>query len=231
MKIKGIFTICKKRKQVVLFNRYTDYGETVSQYISDGHAVYPLSGLPVLDEESLLTILDVPEKQREDWRVECKPLPEGINLEDTDGYEEIVEKQGDISIVYAGTALKPLRTRRGLIFIESKYLAPIADVLDVLELYERRTEKGQPYIVAKAGFMLQAVIMPENVITAAFVEKMEGLTQLCGLALADEETRKRAEAEQQAAASGVREYTIADIDPETGEIIEDTEDSEDEKEV
>ena len=70
MKIKGIFTICKKRKQVVLFNRYTDYGETVSQYISDGHAVYPLSGLPVLDEESLLTIFDVPEKQREDWRVE-----------------------------------------------------------------------------------------------------------------------------------------------------------------
>ena len=38
---------------------------TESQYIGDGNAVYPISGLPELDEESILTIFDVPEKQRE----------------------------------------------------------------------------------------------------------------------------------------------------------------------
>lgn len=51
MKIKSIATICKKNKQVVLFNRYSDSG-TISQYIGDGSAVYPISGLPELDEES-----------------------------------------------------------------------------------------------------------------------------------------------------------------------------------
>ena len=66
MKIKSIAAICKKNKQVVLFNRYSDSG-TLSQYIGDGNAVYPISGLPELDEESILTIFDVPEKQREDW--------------------------------------------------------------------------------------------------------------------------------------------------------------------
>ena len=68
MKIKSIATICKKNKQVVLFNRYSDSG-TLSQYIGDGNTVYPISGLPELDEESILTIFDVPEKQREDWLV------------------------------------------------------------------------------------------------------------------------------------------------------------------
>lgn len=37
MKIKSIATICKKNKQVVLFNRYSDSG-TISQYIGDGSA-------------------------------------------------------------------------------------------------------------------------------------------------------------------------------------------------
>lgn len=45
MKIKSIAAICKKNKQVVLFNRYSDSG-TLSQYIGDGNAVYPISGLP-----------------------------------------------------------------------------------------------------------------------------------------------------------------------------------------
>lgn len=37
MKIKSIAAICKKNKQVVLFNRYSDSG-TLSQYIGDGNA-------------------------------------------------------------------------------------------------------------------------------------------------------------------------------------------------
>lgn len=74
MKIKSIAAICKKNKQVVLFNRYSDSG-TLSQYIGDGNAVYPISCLPELDEESILTIFDVPEKQREDWLVRYRDIP------------------------------------------------------------------------------------------------------------------------------------------------------------
>lgn len=165
MKIKSIAAICKKNKQVVLFNRYSDSG-TISQYIGDGSAVYPISGLPELDEESILTIFDVPEKQREDWLVRYRDIPEGISFEDTDTTEKIIE-QGNLSIVYSGKTLKPLQTRRGLVFIESRYLSPVSDVLDVLELYERVTPFGAPYIVAKAGFLLQAVIMPCDVIQNA----------------------------------------------------------------
>ena len=181
MKIKSIATICKKNKQVVLFNRYSDSG-TISQYIGDGSAVYPISGLPELDEESILTIFDVPEKQREDWLVRYRDIPEGISFEDTDATEKIIE-QGNLSIVYSGKTLKPLQTRRGLVFIESRYLSPVSDVLDVLELYERVTPFGAPYIVAKAGFLLQAVIMPCDVISTQFVQRLQELTRQCAVSL------------------------------------------------
>lgn len=181
MKIKSIAAICKKNKQVVLFNRYSDSG-TLSQYIGDGNAVYPISGLPELDEESILTIFDVPEKQREDWLVRYRDIPEGISFEDTDATEKIIE-QGNLSIVYSGKTLKPLQTRRGLVFIESRYLSPVSDVLDVLELYERVTPFGAPYIVAKAGFLLQAVIMPCDVISAQFVQRLQELTRQCAVSL------------------------------------------------
>lgn len=211
MKIKSIAAICKKNKQVVLFNRYSDSG-TLSQYIGDGNAVYPISGLPELDEESILTIFDVPEKQRENWLVRYRDIPEGISFEDTDATEKIIE-QGNLSIVYSGKTLKPLQTRRGLVFIESRYLSPVSDVLDVLELYERVTPFGAPYIVAKAGFLLQAVIMPCDVISAQFVQRLQELTRQCAVSL----DLREQERERQAAAESAGQFKV---DPETGAIIE-----------
>lgn len=192
MKIKSIAAICKKNKQVVLFNRYSDSG-TISQYIGDGSAVYPISGLPELDEESILTIFDVPEKQREDWLVRYRDIPEGISFEDTDATEKIIE-QGNLSIVYSGKTLKPLQTRRGLVFIESRYLSPVSDVLDVLELYE-------------------AVIMPCDVISAQIVQRLQELTRQCAVSL----DLREQERERQAAADTAGQFKV---DPETGAIIE-----------
>lgn len=189
MKIKNIAAICKKNKQVVFFNRYGS-GDTLTQYIGNGGAVYPISGLPELDDESVLTIFDVPEKQRADWFVRHMDIPEGISFDDTDANERIIE-QGNLSIVYAGKTLKPLQTRRGMVFIESRYLSPMSDYLDVLELYERFTPSGTPYIVAKAGFMLQAVIMPYDVINAQFVQLLRKLVEQCVFSLEAREMEKK----------------------------------------
>ena len=212
MKIKNIAAICKKRKYAVIYERETDSGDVV-QYIGDGAAAYPITGLPRLDKESLLTIFDVPEKQREDWFVQIAGIPSEISFEDTDGIEKPVEREA-ISIVYSGTTLKPLQTRRGLVFIESRYLSPVSDVLDVLELYERITRSGTPYIVAKAGFLLQAVIMPYDVISQQFVDNLKRLTEQCAFSLSlriQEAERERAKEPEQ--------YSL-NVDPYTGEIVE-----------
>ena len=190
MKIKSIAAICKKNKNIAIFERYSDDGDILTQYIGDGSAVYPVVGLPQLDKESLLTIFDVPEKDRDNYFVKTLGVPAGISFEDTDETERHVEREG-ISIIYSGRTLKPIRTTRGLVFIESRYLSPVADVLDALELYERRTAEGTPYIVAKAGFLLQAVIMPYDVINQQFVESLQDLTRECEFSLSEKERRER----------------------------------------
>lgn len=141
-------------------------------------------------------------------------VPAGISFEDTDETERHVEREG-ISIIYSGRTLKPIRTTRGLVFIESRYLSPVADVL---ELYERRTAEGTPYIVAKAGFLLQAVIMPYDVINQQFVESLQDLTRECEFSLSEKEREARdrftfTEPEQ----------CSLNVDPDTGEVVEESE--------
>ena len=219
MKIKNIAAICKKNKYAVIYERYTEGGGVV-QYIGDGAAAYPVTGLPALDKESLLTIFDVPEKQREDWFVQVAGIPSEISFEDMDANEKPVEREA-ISIAYSGKTLKPLQTRRGLVFIESRYLSPVADVLDVLELYERRTAEGAPYIVAKAGFLLQAVIMPYDVINQQFVESLQDLTRECEFSLSEKERRER-EARDRFTFTEPEQCSL-NVDPDTGEVVEEGE--------
>mgnify|MGYP000756018560 FL=1 len=220
MKIKSIAAICKKNKNIAIFERYSDDGDILTQYIGDGSAVYPVIGLPPLDAESLLTIFDVPEKDRDNYFVKTLGVPAGISFEDTDATERQVEREG-ISIIYSGRTLKPIRTTRGLVFIESRYLSPVADVLDVLELYERRTAEGTPYIVAKAGFLLQAVIMPYDVINQQFVESLQALTRECEFALSEKERRER-EARDHFTATEPEQFAL-NVDPNTDEIVEGSE--------
>ena len=167
-----------------------------------------------------MTIFDVPEKDRDNYFVKTLGVPAGISFEDTDETERHVAREG-ISIIYSGRTLKPIRTTRGLVFIESRYLSPVADVLDVLELYERRTTEGTPYIVAKAGFLLQAVIMPYDVINQQFVESLQGLTRECEFSLSENEGRER-EARDRFTFTEPEQCSL-NVDPDTGEVVEESE--------
>lgn len=206
MKIKSLAAICKRRKNIVLFHDGSD-----QQYISDGNAVYPVFGLPELNTDYVLTIFDVPEKDRDKYITRETTLPDGINLSDDD-YSERAVISIPISIAYGGTPLRPLKTTGGIVYIDSRYLSPLDDMLDVLELYERRTTAGELYIAAKAGFLLQAVILPHNVIEESFVDRLSELAALT------EETfnRQRAKAERDEMPGQVG----LNVDPATGEVVE-----------
>ena len=222
MKIKSIAAICKKNKNIAIFERYSDDGDILTQYIGDGSAVYPVVGLPQLDKESLLTIFDVPEKDRDNYFVKTLGVPAGISFEDTDETERHVERE-EISIIYSGRTLKPIRTTRGLVFIESRYLSPVADVLfrNRRKVNARRTAEGTPYIVAKAGFLLQAVIMPYDVINQQFVESLQDLTRECEFSLSEKERRER-EARDRFTFTEPEQCSL-NVDPDTGEVVEESE--------
>ena len=206
MKIKNVAAICKRKKSIVLYN-----DQSGQQYISDGFAVYPVFGLPKLNTDYVLTIFDIPEKEREKYITRETVLPSGINLSDDD-YSEKAVIPIPISIAYGGVPLRPLKTTGGIVYIDGRYLSPLADMLDVLELYERRTAEGALYIAAKAGFLLQGVIFPQIMIEESFVNRLSELSRLTEEAFA-----KQGATEKQEAAPG--QYAIR-ADPNTGEVME-----------
>lgn len=137
-----------------------------------------MNGLPILDEESLCAVFDISEKQRENISVRRAAMPESVNTDDTDPAERVL-KDDDFSIIYGGTELQPLKTRNGIMFIQRKYLAPLEDVLDMVQLYERVTPDGQSYIAAKTGLLIAAVIFPYNVVNEKFVTRLEEIAREC----------------------------------------------------
>ena len=165
VKIKKLARLCSARKRIQLYD-----GDKV-QYIGDGSAIYPVWGMPDLDEESLMVVFDVPEKKQKDFLVSRDPTPRGINLGDVDETEQMVER---LDLEIDGMML--LRTSRGLAMVQGKYLSPIEDEENI-ELYERTGANGAQYIAAKAGFNLMALISVVQV-TAGFVDKLAELLEL-----------------------------------------------------
>lgn len=175
MKLKKVISLCHQRKTFRLFDKISENGEIV-QWMGDGCAAYPLNGLPILDEETLCAVFDISEKQLKNTSIRRLTMPDVLNIGDTDPDERVL-KDDDFSIIYGGTEVKPLKARNGIIFIQQKYLAPLEDVLDVVQLYERVTPDGQTYVAAKAGLLIAEVIFPYSVINEKFVTRLEEITQ------------------------------------------------------
>lgn len=214
MKLKTIAALCKKSQNIAIMEKPAGGGNYIKQWIGDGYAMYPIAGLPYLDEESIFTIFDVTEKQRENYSFHQGALPEAINFSDTDENEQMLDGE-KMSIVVAGRTLIPLKTQYGMVFIDEKYLAPLAEAAEVLELYERITNDGRAYIAAKAGFMLIAVIMPCDIIKDDFVAQLRELTNECAVALNNKKRKETAAQEpEQTTFGGIK------CDPATGEVIE-----------
>ena len=184
MKIKALAAICKKNKNVAVYN-YADGDGELIQYVSDYGAIYPLYGLPWMEKENILTIFDVPEKDREKWLVMCdSPLPEGINFGDHDDDDEIEIETGAISINYYDRELLPIRTTKGIVYIDTVYFKPIKDAMGHVTLHQREDKEGNIYIVAKVGMLLQAIIFPYCNISEELV---------CALDTLHKETKKMIE--------------------------------------
>lgn len=210
MKLKKVVSICRKSKIFCLYDQQQSDG--VSQWIGDSSAMYPITRLPYMDEENIYSMFDISAKQQEKIIFRHKHTPEGINLDDTDPTERRLDDES-LSVVYDGSVLKPLSTRNGISFIQSQYLSPLEDVMDILQLYERETPNGAPYIVAKVGFFLVAVIMPYNVINKQFVLQLATLANRCNKAL-----NEKINAGYQITAKDESQYKM-EVDDRTGEVI------------
>ena len=146
MKLKKVLSICKANGLYYLYDRIDRSGE-ITQWLGDGYALYPLDGLPILDEESFCAVLDITGKQREKILFRHERLPEHLNVEDVAACDKLVRE-------YETT------------------------FINMVQFYERTTPQGGSYIVAKAGFLTAAVIMP-YAISKKFADELEELSYQC----------------------------------------------------
>jgi len=200
VKLKVLGVLCKKAGVFRLYDQRNDEGSIVAQWLGDGGAIYPIHGLPILDEDHVAAIFELTEKQLEKISVQRhEELPASLNFSDTDRAEIALDDR-EMTLAYGKYIVKPLITRDGLELINSEYLTPLADVADHLMIHERRTESGQAYFALKMGLMLVGVVMPLNLIEDQFVESVEGLAVKARAALIAK--REREERRKQEELSG-----------------------------
>jgi hypothetical protein len=123
MKLKKVLSICKTNGLYYLYDRIDRSGE-ITQWLGDACALYPLDGLPILDEESFCAVFDITGKQREKILFRHERLPEHLNVEDVAAGDKLV-REYETTFINGGLRLKPLKTNNGVTFIRSLYLSPL----------------------------------------------------------------------------------------------------------
>jgi len=174
MKIKNIAALCKNRNTIYLYDA-PEINGFIQQWIGDGNSFYPITNLPYMSISNVCNLFELSAKQLSDFNLQHETLPD-LNFKDNADYEIQLDPD-PIWIIYQGKYLKPWASSEKPLYVEGKYLKPLADAAEYLKLFERRSSTGQPYIVAKTGFILAAVIMPCDVITEAFVDAVESLAR------------------------------------------------------
>lgn len=170
MKIKKIIKLCKDAYQLIL---YVDPVRNM-QWLSDGHAIYPLQGCPMFEEDSFCNTYEINDTQRNKivFRIN-EELPGCYNFGDNDNLETVAERL-PLAVCYSSYNSVALKTEHGVEFINAKHLMPFADYDSKdLSFSLRHTESGQPYFAVKNGFMLIGIIEPIKMIDKIFLEELK----------------------------------------------------------
>lgn len=149
MIIKNIAAIIKSAD---LMSAVTDgYG---TMWIGDNCSLYPLWGLPVMDNEQLYTLLDIDDKKAE--KLTAVPFYE-VNFEDVDRDELLIERY---PLLLSGHMA--FHTSRGAAFVESRYMRPLYDLKGEVTYWQRVNKQGMLYIAVKVGLLLRAILLPNG---------------------------------------------------------------------
>jgi len=192
MKIKGLAAICKARKRIYIYEKWT--GNICTQWIGDGRAMYPIYNLPYMIEPNVQTLFDIPEDKKPEYTVELKGLPDYLSDMFTDNFNE----EKEVQKIYPQITIKtvpviPMLTSTGIIFVKQQYLSALSDELEPLEYFER-TIGSQTFIAIKTGFTIKALVASTLRLDKDFVENLESLAIQCRIKFIDEELAENEDA-------------------------------------
>ncbi len=158
MKYKKIVSLCKEEKTIV--SSASDSGELT--WFGTQKALYPAYGLPVMDASEILRMNDVPEDKLEEYSMIDVSFDFDVDRLEK-GYDQVIEPL-NMQIEIRGTKYKLLcEADKAVLFIESAYTAPYADVTEEKLYILRETSAGRRYIVVLRGLTPLAVLIPQEV--------------------------------------------------------------------
>lgn len=178
MKVKAVIDICKKSK---VFRFYTT---EEGQWLSDGRGMYPLFGVPLLDEGAVCALYGVSSTQQE--KIEFKSA---YTLPKEYDFSDVVEREKELKRIpfdlhAYGCRLAPFECSSGVVYFDAAYFAPLKDVDPrMLRVYERIGASGEAYYVVKDGLFLVAILAPFAAVTEEMVDMLSKLTRLTALAV------------------------------------------------
>lgn len=167
-------------------------------WLATRSAVYRASDLPQIESgEEMRAVLDLTEK---DWKKiyyktnECESLDNvlGMYLRNYDEQEAYAKKM-QMQAVYKGRLATGLLCSDGeLVFYDESLLGPVAkeiDDSDYVETVVRKYATGQRYVVVKNGFEVIAAVMPLNIVSQEYLEKLAEFEVYCTQQFAREKAR------------------------------------------
>jgi hypothetical protein len=172
MKLGKVGALCKSAKRFVIYRTWQ------GQWISDGCAIYPIRELPMLKEDNVFALFDIPEDKREKVQYSEGNVPYGIDLADACD-DEVVVQLSPISLVYKGAVFTPMRGRSGILYIDRKYISPFGDDITLYERYYPRSERS--YIAVKRGLLLEGIILPAEIATKELSDTLKHISELTAL--------------------------------------------------
>jgi len=169
MKVKKIGALCKAEGICYLYDELTEEGEIRRQWICNGVALWPVSGLPQLRESNLSTLFDFSAETVKKMRIKEEELPQSLYAvchDLRDGEPEMQESI--IRIIRDGEELMALISGPKITWLKSALLAPCWT--KETKLLRRTREDGMEDVAVCDGLFLNGLIMPAIVQDQVFRE-------------------------------------------------------------
>lgn len=159
MKIKKIGSLCKGAGQCRLFTELTEAGEIRRQWISDGRAMWPVSGLPLLRESNLSTLFDFSPKQTESIVTSEAEMPDRLSGILHDAREwEAPRQESFLRVRTNGAELMALTAGARVIWLDADELRPCWT--NETRLVLRELPDGEIAVAALDGMFLCGIVFP-----------------------------------------------------------------------
>ena len=187
MKTKKIGALCKAQGICYLYDELTEEGEIRRQWICNGVALWPVSGLPQLRDSNLSTLFDFSAETVKKMRIAEKELPATLYAVCHDLRDGELELQESIiRVIRDGEELMALTCGPKVTWLKSAMLAPCWT--KETKLLRRTREDGLEVVAVCDGMFLSGIIMPAVVHDEVFRELLRLGVSAPGPVVPPEET-------------------------------------------